>query len=126
VSSDRPLDGIRVVPADTVPWSELGAVFGTRGPASRCFCQRYKLARRESFAGFPAEERAARLREQAGCDDPGSGTSGLVADSGHQAARARPRVVAPGLLAEPSGPLLGREGGERLARCELVALAEAP
>jgi GNAT superfamily N-acetyltransferase len=76
---DRGLDGIRVVPADTVPWDELAAVFGVRGPASRCFCQRYKLAAGEAFDRFPAQERAARLREQAGCDDQGSGTSGLVA-----------------------------------------------
>jgi len=79
VNVDRGLDGILVVPADRVAWADLAAVFGTRGPASRCFCQRYKLAPRESFARFPAEERAARLREQAGCDDPGSGTVGLVA-----------------------------------------------
>ena len=55
------------------------SVFGARGAASRCFCQRYKLAPRESFGRLSREERAARLREQAGCDDPGSGTSGLVA-----------------------------------------------
>jgi GNAT superfamily N-acetyltransferase len=79
VSGDRGLDGIRVHRADTVAWADLAVVFGARGPASRCFCQRYKLAPRESFGRFPAEERAARLREQAGCDDPGWGTSGLVA-----------------------------------------------
>jgi GNAT superfamily N-acetyltransferase len=55
-------------------------VLGPRGQASRCQCQRYKLRRRESFAGFPAEERAARLREQTDCGNPDSGTtSGLVA-----------------------------------------------
>ncbi len=79
MSGDRWLGSVRIQPADTVPWADLAVVFGARGPASRCFCQRYKLAPRESFGRFPAEERAARLREQAGCDDPGSGTSGLVA-----------------------------------------------
>lgn len=72
--------GIAVVPANEVDWDDLRRVFGTRGPASRCQCQRYKLNRRESFASFPVEERADRLRRQTGCDDPGPGTtSGLVA-----------------------------------------------
>ena len=67
------------MPADMVRWEELASVFGTRGPASRCWCQRYRLEPLESFGGLPAQERAARLREQTGADDPGSGTSGLVA-----------------------------------------------
>jgi GNAT superfamily N-acetyltransferase len=70
---------ISVVRADAVPWEHLALVFGARGAASRCWCQRYKLAPGESFGAFPPEERASRLRQQTGCDDPGSGTSGLVA-----------------------------------------------
>jgi GNAT superfamily N-acetyltransferase len=55
-------------------------VFGTRGSAFRCQCQRWKLRPREAFAKFPVEERAHRLREQTDCGHPGSGsTSGLVA-----------------------------------------------
>jgi GNAT superfamily N-acetyltransferase len=74
-----PARPVRVVPANEATWADLQAVFGTRGPASRCWCQRFKLAPRESFGSFPREERAARLREQADCDHPGSGTtSGLV------------------------------------------------
>ena len=69
-----------VVPANEASWEDLQTVFGTRGPASGCFCQRYKLRRRESFGSFPAEERADRLREQTDCGHPGSRTtSGLVA-----------------------------------------------
>jgi GNAT superfamily N-acetyltransferase len=72
--------GISVVPANEASWTDLLAIFGTRGQQSRCQCQRYKLAPRESFAAFPVEERADRLRDQTGCDDPESGTtSGLVA-----------------------------------------------
>lgn len=72
--------GIHVVPANEASCADLGTVFGTRGPASRCWCQRYKLAPRESFGSFPAEERAHRLRQQADCGHPESGTtSGLVA-----------------------------------------------
>lgn len=72
--------GIHVVPANEASCADLATVFGTRGPASRCWCQRYKLAPRESFGSFPAEERAHRLRQQTDCGHPESGTtSGLVA-----------------------------------------------
>jgi GNAT superfamily N-acetyltransferase len=71
---------VTVVPANEASWADLQTVFGTRGPASRCPCQRFKLARRESFASFPAEERAHRLREQTDCGHRESDkTSGLVA-----------------------------------------------
>jgi hypothetical protein len=48
--------GISVVPANEASWPDLQAIFGARGQASRCQCQRYKLRPRESFASFPAEE----------------------------------------------------------------------
>jgi GNAT superfamily N-acetyltransferase len=71
---------ISVVPANEASWEDLQTVFGMRGQASRCQCQRYKLRPRESFRSFPAEERAFRLREQTDCGHPESGTtSGLVA-----------------------------------------------
>ena len=73
---------VRVVPADQAPWEHLREVFGTRGAGSRCFCQRYKLDRGESFGSAPPEDRADRLRRQAGCDGAlaaGEVTSGLVA-----------------------------------------------
>ena len=68
------------MPANEASWEDLQAILGTRGQASRCQCQRYKLRPRESFASFPAEERAHRLRQQTDCGHPESGTtSGLVA-----------------------------------------------
>jgi GNAT superfamily N-acetyltransferase len=71
---------ISVVPANEVAWEDIEAVFGARGSAPRCWCQRYKLAPRESFGRFPAEERADRLRRQTECGHPESETtSGLVA-----------------------------------------------
>ena len=71
---------LTVVPANEASWEDLQTIFGTRGQASRCQCQRYKLRPRESFRSFPAEERGFRLREQTGCGHPESGTtSGLVA-----------------------------------------------
>lgn len=72
-------EGLRIVPADQVSWSELREVFGDRGPAWRCQCQRYKLARREAFARFPVEERMHRLQQQTGCGQTTGATSGLVA-----------------------------------------------
>lgn len=71
---------ISVVPANEASRDDLRTIFGTRGPASGCQCQRYKLRPRESFGSFPAEERAHRLLQQADCGNPGSDTtSGLVA-----------------------------------------------
>jgi GNAT superfamily N-acetyltransferase len=71
---------ISVVPANEASWQDLQTVFGTRGQAAGCQCQRYKLRPRESFRSFPAEERAHRLREQTDCGRPASpSTSGLVA-----------------------------------------------
>jgi GNAT superfamily N-acetyltransferase len=79
----RPEDAppsLEVVPANHVGWDDLQAVFGVRGGPARCWCQRYKLAPRESFGAVPAEERADRLREQSGCGHPRSrSTNGLVA-----------------------------------------------
>jgi GNAT superfamily N-acetyltransferase len=71
---------ISVVPANEASWEDLQTIFGTRGAASTCQCQRYKLHRREAFRSFPAEVRAQRLREQTDCGHPESDTtSGLVA-----------------------------------------------
>lgn len=78
--TDGASSDISVLPANQVSFEDLQAIFGSRGPASRCQCQRYKLRRRESFGSFPAEERAERLRVQTDCGNPDSGTtSGLVA-----------------------------------------------
>jgi GNAT superfamily N-acetyltransferase len=71
---------VTIVPANEASWEDLQAVFGTRGSAARCQCQRFKLRPRESFGSFPVEERAFRLRTQTDCGHPGSDTtSGLVA-----------------------------------------------
>jgi GNAT superfamily N-acetyltransferase len=69
-----------VVPANEASCDDLSAVFGTRGTAAICWCQRYKLQPKEAFKSFPAQERAERLRLQTGCGDPAAKTtSGLVA-----------------------------------------------
>ena len=71
---------VRIIPANEATWEDIQSVFGTRGDPSRCWCQRYKMQPRESWASVGAEELAFRLREQADCDHPRSrSTSGLVA-----------------------------------------------
>jgi GNAT superfamily N-acetyltransferase len=73
-------DSLRIVPANEASWEDLQAVFGTRGDASRCQCQRYKLGAKESWASVGAQELGFRLRSQTDCGHPRSKTtSGLVA-----------------------------------------------
>ena len=71
---------LTIVPANEAGCDDLEAVFGVRGSAAYCRCQRYKLRPKEAFAKFPVEERAHRLHEQTACGHPESKTtSGLVA-----------------------------------------------
>lgn len=76
--------GVRVAPANLASCEDLSFLFGTRGPAHRCQCQRYRLAPGESFAGTPVQQRRARLAEQTGCADPSAATSGLLAWLGQE------------------------------------------
>jgi GNAT superfamily N-acetyltransferase len=100
------------VPANAASWEDLQTVLGTRGPAARCQCQRYKLQRRESFASFPVEERASRLRRQTDCGHPGPGpTSGLVAYLGAEPVgwcAVEPRPAYDGLVRNNRVPWAGR------------------
>jgi GNAT superfamily N-acetyltransferase len=71
---------VSIVPANEASCEDLETVFGKRGAASWCQCQRYKLRPREAFSKFPVEERVHRLRQQTECGQPESSTtSGLVA-----------------------------------------------
>ena len=73
-------ESLNVVRANQAACEDLQTVFGSRGPAAVCQCQRFKLAPREAFKSFPAEERALRLRAQTNCGQPRADTtSGLVA-----------------------------------------------
>jgi GNAT superfamily N-acetyltransferase len=70
---------ITVRPANEASWDDLQKIFGRRGFASRCRCQRYKI-RDFCWAGVCDEERMHRQHEQAACGDPSApSTSGLVA-----------------------------------------------
>ena len=103
---------LSVVAANAASWEDLQTVFGTRGQASRCQCQRFKLRPRESFASSPVEERASRLRLQTDCGHPGSGTtSGLVAYLDSEPVgwcAVEPRTAYAGLVRNQRVPWVGR------------------
>lgn len=74
------MSAIRIVPANEASCADLAAIFGERGSAAECQCQRYRLAKGEAFKHTTPGVRADRLREQTACGDPTSpDTSGLVA-----------------------------------------------
>ncbi len=104
---------IEIVPANQASCDDLRTLFGTRGAAATCQCQRYKLAPRESFRSFPVQERMRRLHEQTACGDPASdATSGLVAYLGRDpvgwcAVEPRPRFE--GLARVARVPWEGRD-----------------
>ena len=110
----RPMEPeILVRPANQVGCDDLQTVFGTRGAAARCQCQRYKLQPRETFAAVPVEDRADRLRRQTDCGNPGSSdTSGLVASLDGEPVgwcAVEPRSAYVGLVRVYKVPWLGRE-----------------
>jgi GNAT superfamily N-acetyltransferase len=113
VIDDAIMSELTVVPANEARWEDIQAVFGTRGVAPVCQCQRYKLARREAFASFPPQERAARLRAQTDAGHPGAEhTSGLVAYRGDEPAgwcNVEPRTHFQGLIRNNRIPWMGRD-----------------
>jgi GNAT superfamily N-acetyltransferase len=104
---------ISIVPANAASWEDLQTIFGTRGAASWCQCQRYKLRPREAFAKFPVEERAHRLRQQTDCGHPeADSTSGLVAYLDGEPVgwcAVQPRPAYEGLVRNARVPWEGRE-----------------
>ena len=104
---------ITVLPANEASWEDIEAVFGTRGAAAVCWCQRYKLAPGEAFKSHPAQERATRLRVQTNCDQPSADmTSGLVAYLDGEPVgwcAVEPRMAYPGLLRVYRVPWEGRD-----------------
>ena len=99
---------MRIAPAGEARWEDIQAVFGTRGPAQRCQCQRYKLKPREAFAKFPVEEREFRLRAQTDCEP----TTGLVAYRDGEPVgwcAVEPRTAYEGLVRNNRVPWEGRD-----------------
>jgi GNAT superfamily N-acetyltransferase len=99
---------VKIVPANEASFDDLQTVFGTRGPAHRCQCQRYKLKPREAFSRFPVEERAFRLRTQTDCEP----TTGLLAYLDGEPVgwfAVEPRTAYEGLLRNNRVPWEGRD-----------------
>ena len=103
---------IATVPANEASWADLQAVFDTSGGPSACWCQRYRMRPRESWASVGAEELAVRLNQQTACGQPEStGTSGLVAYLDGEPAgwcAVAPRSAHPRLLRDCRVPWAGR------------------
>jgi GNAT superfamily N-acetyltransferase len=71
-------DALTFRPANEASWEDLQAVFGT-SDAGQCHCQRFKT-RGWMWTTTTEPERAALLREQTNCGEPGArSTSGIVA-----------------------------------------------
>ena len=104
---------VTVVPANEARWEDLQAVFGTRGDPARCWCQRFKMQPKESWASVGAEELALRLRGQTDCGHPESeATSGLVAFLGREPVgwcAVEPRTAYPRMLRNNRVPWDGRD-----------------
>jgi GNAT superfamily N-acetyltransferase len=105
-------DSLRIVRANQAACEDIQTVFGRRGSAAGCQCQRFKLARREAFSSYPVEERELRLRAQTNCGRPrATTTSGLVAYLGGEPVgwcAVEPRPAYQGLLRVFKVPWEGR------------------
>lgn len=71
---------LTVVPANEASWGDLRAIFGDRGYAASCQCQKYKMRNWEEWRTLQVAGRMERLREDTHCGFPSaSATTGLVA-----------------------------------------------
>jgi GNAT superfamily N-acetyltransferase len=108
---------VTIVPANEASWEDLQAVFGARGDPSRCWCQRFKMQPKESWASVGAEELAFRLRGQTDCGHPESDTtSGLVAYLEGEPVgwcAVEPRTAYPRMLRDNRVPWEGRSEDKR-------------
>ncbi|TCO47847.1 acetyltransferase (GNAT) family protein [Kribbella antiqua] len=113
-SSREPVSAeqLRIVPANEADWEDLRAVFGTTGDTGRCWCQRFRMLPKETWASEGPEELAARLRDQTACGDrKARATSGLVAYLDSEPVgwcAVAPRADHPRLLRDYRVPWLGR------------------
>lgn len=104
---------LTIVPANQAAWADLRAVFGATGDTARCWCQRFRMLPKESWASEGPEELAARLRDQTACGSRNApATSGLVAyldDRPVGWCAVAPRADHPRLLRDCRVPWLGRD-----------------
>lgn len=100
--------GWAVLPASEAGPDDISLVFGARGAAHTCNCQRYKLAPKESFGSLGIEELAHRLRGQS-ADEPGPGLVGYADGDPIAWCAVEPRSEYAGLARSFKVPWLGRD-----------------
>lgn len=101
-------DDWRVLTASEAGPDAVAEVFGSRGSAALCNCQRYKLAAKESFGGLGREELAFRLRREV-ADPPGPGLVGFDGDTPVAWCGVQPRSELAGLIRVFRVPWQGRD-----------------
>jgi GNAT superfamily N-acetyltransferase len=105
-------DQLDIVPANQASWQDLEAIFESSGDSSRCWCQRFKMTRGESWASEGPDELASRLKDQTACGDKRARkTIGLVAYLDGEPVgwcAVDPRSDNPRLLSHVPGPWVGR------------------
>ena len=70
---------LTVVPANEASWEDVRAIFGNRGYAAYCQCQRFKVGQ-HPWTRLTVVERMERLQRETHCGHPDAATtSGLVA-----------------------------------------------
>lgn len=103
---------ISIVPANEASWDDVRAIFGSRGYAAYCQCQRYKMRSWAEWKSLQVSGRMQRLEEQTHCGYPGARTtSGLVAYVDGEPVgwcAVEPRTAYPRLLRTPV-PWTGRD-----------------
>ena len=112
---------LTIVPANQAAWDDLQAIFGATGDTARCWCQRFRMLPKESWASEGPEELAARLRDQTACGNRNAGTTtGLIAylSDPEQAQTAGPTNDHPQGVGVPVGwcAVAPRAGHARLVR----------
>jgi GNAT superfamily N-acetyltransferase len=71
---------ITIVPANEASWEDLRAIFGDRGYAAYCQCQKPKMRSWAEWRTLQVSGRMQRLEQETHCGNPSaSTTSGLVA-----------------------------------------------
>jgi GNAT superfamily N-acetyltransferase len=115
VHRPRPLAeeaSVTIVPANEASWEDLRAIFGDRGYAAYCQCQRSKMRSWAEWKSLEVSGRMQRLEAQTHCGYPNARTtSGLVAYLNGEPVgwcAVEPRTAYPRLLRTPV-PWKGRD-----------------
>jgi GNAT superfamily N-acetyltransferase len=103
---------VTVVPANEASWADLRAIFGDRGYAAHCQCQKYKMRSWAEWKSLQVSGRMQRLETDTHCGYPSARTtSGLVAYLDGEPVgwcAVEPRTAYPRLLRTPV-PWKGRD-----------------